>query len=99
MKRVCHMSVLWILIDEKQFPKFITWSEFDYGLSTKLTTKIVAPNFPKFIQIQKRYSTAIDKRSILIWRPFAISTQNISCELNSLRKYSLQNISYMSLRL
>ena len=63
MKRVCHMSLLWILIDEKQFPKFITWSEFDYGLSTKLTTKIVAPNFPKFIQIQRGIQPSLTKEA------------------------------------
>ena len=55
--------------------------------------------FSEFIQTQKRYPTSLDKISNLTWKLLVISSENFSCELNSLRTYSLQNISYHSLRL
>ena len=55
--------------------------------------------FFKFIQTQKRYPTSLDKISILTWKLLIILSQNFSCELNSQRTYSLQNISSMSLLL
>ena len=55
--------------------------------------------FSKFIQTQKRYPTFLDKIRILTWKLLVISGQNCLCELNSQRTYSLQNISYLSLRL
>ena len=55
--------------------------------------------FSEFIQTQKRYPTSLDKVRILTWKLLVISSKKSSCELNSLRTYSLQNISYLSLRL
>ena len=55
--------------------------------------------FSEFIQTHKRYPTSLDKKSILTWKLLVISSQNFSYELNSKRTYSLQNISYMLLRL
>ena len=55
--------------------------------------------FSKFIQTQKRYPTSLDKISILTWKLLIISSQKSSCERNSQRTYSLQNIAYLSLRL
>ena len=53
--------------------------------------------FAELIQTQKRYSTSLDKVRILTWK-LLISSENFSFELNSLRTYSLQDISYLSLR-
>ena len=39
--------------------------------------------FTDFIQTQKRCSTSHDKMRILIWKLLVISSQNVSCELNS----------------
>ena len=55
--------------------------------------------FSEFIQTQKRYPTSLDKICILTWKLLVISSWNFSCELNSKRTYSLQNISYLLLRL
>ena len=52
-----------------------------------------------FIQTQNWYPSSFDKRSILTWRLFVLLSYNFSCELNSFRTYSLQNISYLSLQL
>ena len=37
MKRICHVKVLWVLINDKHFSKTMSQSEFDYGLFTKIT--------------------------------------------------------------
>ena len=55
--------------------------------------------FSEFIQTQKRYPTSLDKIRILTWKLLVIAGQNCLCELDSQRTYSLQNISYLSLRL
>ena len=51
------------------------------------------------VKTQKRYSTSLDKISTLTWIILVISSQTFSCELNTSRMYSLQNILYLSLRL
>ena len=55
--------------------------------------------FSEFIQTQKRYPTSLDKISVLTQKLLAILSQNFSYEINSQRTYSLQNISYLSMRL
>ena len=55
--------------------------------------------FSKLVPTQKRYPISLDKMRILTWKLLAISGKNIFCELSFERTYSLQNISYMSLRL
>ena len=54
--------------------------------------------FSEFIQTQKRYPTSPDKIRILTWKLLVTSGWNFSSELNSYITYSLQNISYLSLR-
>ena len=51
--------------------------------------------FAEFIQTQKRYLIALVTISILTYCDKG--DKNFSCELNSWRIYSLQNISYLSL--
>ena len=55
--------------------------------------------FIPFIQTKKLYPSFLEEKSILSWKLFTISSQNFSCELNSSRTYSLQNISHLSQRL
>ena len=45
MKRICHMNVLWILTNEKHFPKTINQWEVDYGSFTNLLRIIVNCDF------------------------------------------------------
>ena len=53
----------------------------------------------QFIQTKERYPTSLDKICILTQKLLVISSKKILCELTSYRAYSLQNISYLSLRL
>ena len=56
-------------------------------------------HFTEIIQTQKSYPTYLDKISILTEILLVIPSQNFSSELNSLRAYSMRDISYLSLRL
>ena len=67
------------------------WLVYKFTENLQLSTE--------FIQTQKRYPSCLNKISILTWKLFTISSQNVSCELNYQRTYSLQNISYLSLQL
>ena len=51
--------------------------------------------FPEFIQAQKRYPTSLDKIRILAWKLLVISSQNFSCELNSLWELTPSKISHI----
>ena len=44
-KRICHVNMLYILINEKHFPKTINQWGFDYSLFTNLPRIIVAQDF------------------------------------------------------
>ena len=46
--------------------------------------------FSDFIQTEKRYPTSLDKIIILTWKLLDISSQTLSCKLNSQGSYSLQ---------
>ena len=61
--------------------------------------KLIKNNCCLRVFIQKRYHTFLDKISILTWRLLVISSQNVSCELNSFRTFSLRIISYILLQL
>ena len=55
--------------------------------------------FSELIQAQKKHPTSLNKISIVTWKLLVMSSQKSFCELNSQITYSLQNISYLSLRL
>ena len=81
-ERICHVN--------KHFPKTINQWEFDYGLFTNLPRIIVARDFsPSLLKLRRGYPISLDKVRILTWK--------LLVKLNSLRTYSLQNISYLSL--
>ena len=44
-KRICHAKVLWILTNEKPFPKTISQSEFDYDLFTNSLRIVLVCDF------------------------------------------------------
>ena len=71
------------------------WLWFVY----KVTRIVLAQDFwPSSFKLKKRYPTFHDKVNILTWTTFVVSDQSFSCELNSTRTCSLQNVSYLSLR-
>ena len=55
--------------------------------------------FMSSLILQRAILPLLKKISTLIWELFIISSQNFSCQLNSQRTHSLQNISYLSLSL
>ena len=53
-KRICHVNMLYILTNEKHFPKTIKQWEFDYDLFTNLPGIIVAHDFsPSSIKLKR----------------------------------------------
>ena len=82
----------------KTFPENYKPVRIWLWLLYKFTIMIVAHT--TFLRVHSNSKeVSLDKISILTWKLLVISTQNFSCELNSQRTYSLQNISYLSLRL
>ena len=54
MKRICHVNVLSILINDKRFTKITSKYVFDYKLFTKLPSIIVARDFSPISFKRKR---------------------------------------------
>ena len=53
-RRICHVSMLKILTNEKHFPRTMNQWEFDYGLFTNLPRIIVARDFsPSSFKLKK----------------------------------------------
>ena len=96
MKRIRHVNVLWTLTYDTYFAKTITIKGLIMDCLQITENNCRKRLFTKFIQTQKKYPAPMDKISILTWRLFVILSQNFSCERNSSRTYSLQNISYLS---
>ena len=68
----------------------------DCGLFTNFPRIIVVCDFSPSSFKLKRYPTSLEKISNLTRQLLVISRHHFSCELDSWRTYSLQNISYLS---
>ena len=76
----------------------ILWADKSFCLQN-YQENCCSRHFTEIIQTQKSYPTYLDKISILTEILLVIPSQNFSSELNSLRAYSMRDISYLSLRL
>ena len=99
----CLTLFNWTLKNTTLFQRWPTQCCFNVDLTLcKVIYKITENNFhlrilTESIQSQKRYLTSLDKINILPWKALVMSSQTVSCQLNSLRTNSLWNISYLSM--
>ena len=82
----------------KTFSKTMSQWEFDYELFTNLPRIFVDCDFSQSSFKLRRGILPLDKIRILTWKLLVISSENFSCELNSLRTYSLQDICRCALK-